>query len=173
MDDSGWTLEFREVWDRAVGAWHDGRRTPEALLNPTDCAFLRAMGCSPQELFDFVDDHLNYAEPDFDTALSLTAIRRDYFLHVQKGQATGQVGSSELIPSKDAEADGIPWLPRILAKARLKLRGELPPDLMYGCGGDRAFLAGVHLTLPAFLQLVRDHENDDRFIVEMVKRRTL
>ena len=33
--------------------------------------------------------------------------------------------------------DGIAWLPRILVKARLKLRGEMPADLMYGCGGDR------------------------------------
>ena len=32
------------------------------------------------------------------------------------------------------------YLPRILAKARAKLRGELDPDIMFCCGGDRNFL---------------------------------
>jgi hypothetical protein len=170
MKDSEWTHEFRQLWNRAVRAWHDGHRSPDTLFNPQDTALLRSLGCSPQELFDCVDDHLTYAEPDFDTVLAITAIRRDYFLNVQQGRATGCVGSSGPLPPKDAEAEGIPWLPRILAKARLKLRGEMPPDLMYGCGGDRAFLAEVNLTAPAFLQLVRDHEHDDRPIIEAVKR---
>jgi hypothetical protein len=65
--------------------------------------------------------------------------------------------------------DGIAWLPRLIAKARLKLRGEMPPDLMYGCGGDRPFLRSVNLTLPQFLELVRDAGNDDRRIIDAVK----
>jgi hypothetical protein len=170
MKDPEWTHEFRQLWNRAVHAWHDGRRSPDTLLNPPDTALLQSLGCSPQELFDFVDDHLTYAEPDFDTVLATTAIRRDYFLNVQQGRPTDRVGSSDSLPPKDAEAAGIPWLPRILAKARLKLRGEMPPDLMYGCGGDRAFLAEVNLTLPAFLQMVRDHEHDDQPVIEAIKR---
>ena len=63
----------------------------------------------------------------------------------------------------------IAWLPRLIAKARLKLRGELPDDLMYGCGGDRSFLAEYPMTLQAFLQLVRDSGEDDRRIIEAVK----
>ena len=46
----------------------------------------------------------------------------------------------------------------------------MPDDLMYGCGGDRQFLAGIHMTLPEFLTLVRDSGTDDRRIIDAVKR---
>jgi hypothetical protein len=54
--------------------------------------------------------------------------------------------------------------------ARIKLAGEMPDDLMYGCGGDRDFLARSNLTLPQFLQLVWDAGNDDRRIIDTVKK---
>ena len=53
---------------------------------------------------------------------------------------TGHTVDMEQLPAKAAQVDGIAWLPRIIAKARAKLRGEMPPDLMYDCGGDRDFL---------------------------------
>jgi hypothetical protein len=74
------------------------------------------------------------------------------------------------LPAKSAAVDGIAWLPRLIVKARLKLRGEMPADLMYGCGGDRPFLRGVNLTLAQFLELVRDAGDDDRKVIEAVKR---
>jgi hypothetical protein len=73
------------------------------------------------------------------------------------------------LPLKTDAVDGIAWLPRLIVKARLKLRGEMPPDLMYGCGGDRLFLRRMGLTLPGFLELVRDSGDDDLAIVEAVK----
>jgi len=57
-----------------------------------------------------------------------------------------------------------------VVKARIKLRGEMDPDLMYGCGGDRPFLRRHHMTLPQFLQLVWDKGDDDRAIVDAVKQ---
>ena len=42
----------------------------------------------------------------------------------------------------------MPYLPRLIAKGRAKLRGELDPDMMFGCGGDRKFLKNhgdIHL----------------------------
>jgi hypothetical protein len=80
------------------------------------------------------------------------------------------VVSSATLPAKTAEVDGIAWLPRIIAKARLKLRGELPPDLMYGCAGDRPFLQKMNLDLPRFLKLVWECGDDTRRIVEAVKK---
>jgi hypothetical protein len=74
------------------------------------------------------------------------------------------------LPLKTDAVDGIAWLPRLIVKARLKLRGEMPPDLMYGCGGDRPFLRRMGLTLSGFLELVRDCGDDDATIVEAVKR---
>jgi len=121
-------------------------------------------------LFDFVDDSLGWDDLDYETVLAVTEIRRAYFLKVMQGKATGRVIPMGTLPAKTAAVDGIAWLPRLIAKARIKLRGEMDPDLMYGCGGDRPFLRQHHMALPQFLQLVWDKGDDDRAIVDAVKR---
>ena len=165
-----WKHELRAVWDRAVSAWQAGRRAPSAMFTPPDVEFLAGIGCTAQELFDFVDDGQRYGEPDFDTTLAVTAIRRDYFLKVMGGQPTGRIVTMESLPAKSAEVDGIAWLPRLIVKARVKLRGEMPADLMYGCAGDRPFLHEMNMDLPGFLKLVWDSGDDDRRIVNAVKQ---
>ncbi|NBR86488.1 MAG: DUF5069 domain-containing protein [Proteobacteria bacterium] len=171
MSDHDWQQEFRNVWIRAVNAWHAGRQRPDTMFNAADRDFLAGIGCSTQELFDFVDDSLRYnGDPDYATSLAVTAIRRDYFLNVMGGKSTGHVATMASLPAKSAEVDGIAWLPRLIVKARLKLRGEMPADLMYGCAGDRPFLRGMNMTLPQFLELVRDAGNDDRRIIDAVKQ---
>lgn len=169
MNDD-WKLELRAVWERGVAAWKAGRNSAQTMFAPADVAFLAGIGCTAQELFDFVDDSLDYDDLDFETALAVTAIRRDYFIYLMHGKPTGRVVPMSELPAKSAEVDGIAWLPRLIAKARLKLRGEMNPDLMYGCAGDRPFLRDHHMTLPQFLQLVRDNGEDDRAIVEAVKK---
>lgn len=171
MSDSDWQTQFRKVWDRAVTAWQAGRRTPGSMFDAADAAFLAGIGCSTQELFDFVDDSLNYdGDPDFATTLAVTAVRRDYFLNVMGGKPSGRTATMGSLPLKSTEVDGISWLPRLIVKARLKLRGEMPAELMYGCAGDRPFLRRMNLTLPKFLELVRDAGTDDRRIVNAVKQ---
>ena len=143
------------------------------MLNRRDLlkssAFLATIGCSTQELFDFVDDSLDYDDVDFETVLAVTAIRREYFLEVMHGRPTGRIVEMSELPAKSAEVDGIAWLPRLIVKARTKLRGEMNPDLMYGCAGDRPFLRKHHMTLPGFLQLVRDQGDNDRAIIDALK----
>ena len=113
---------------------------------------------------------MDYGEPDLETVLDVQRIRRDYFLGILHGKWTGQVVPMSALPLKTEAVDGIAWLPRLIVKARLKLRGEMPPDLMYGCGGDRPFLRRMGFTLPGFLERVRDCGDDDLAIVEAVKR---
>ena len=139
------------------------------MFEARDVAFLASIGCTAQELFDFVDDALAYGDLDCETALAVTAIRRAYFLDVMRGKSTGRVVPMHELPAKSAKVDGIAWLPRLIAKARIKLRGEMDPDLMYGCAGDRPFLREHHMTLPQFLQLVWDMGDDDRAIIDAVK----
>jgi hypothetical protein len=150
-------------------AWQEGRRSPQAMFDTEDAKFLSSIGCTRQELFDFVDDLNRYGEPSLDDALEVARIRRKYFLEVLRGKPADRQASMEELPAKKATVDGIAWLPRLIAKARLKLRGELPDDLMYGCGGDRSFLAEYPMTMPAFLQLVWDSGGDDRRIIEAIK----
>ena len=164
-----WSEQFRAVYDRALSAFRSGRSSVATLCDSADTAFLLSSGCSVQELYDFVEDAVDYGEPDLETVLDVQRIRRDYFLGVLRGEWTGQVVPMSALPLKSDAVDGIAWLPRLIVKARLKLRGEMPPDLMYGCGGDRPFLRRMGLTLPGFLERVRDSGDDDLAIVEAVK----
>jgi hypothetical protein len=78
MDDpmnDDWKQEFRKVWDRGVAAWHQGRRSARTMFSPEDVAFLASIGCTAQELFDFVDDCLDYGDFDYETVLAVTEIR--------------------------------------------------------------------------------------------------
>ena len=168
MSNTPWETEFKAVYNRGAAAWKSGRRSAASMFSDEDTRFLASIGCSTQELFDFVDDFLVYGEPDYETARAVQAIRRDYFTTVLGGKSTGRIASMEDLPSKGASVEGIPWLPRVIEKARLKLRGEMPPDLMYGCGGDRAFFSKVRMTLPQFLELVRDAGTDNRKIINAV-----
>jgi hypothetical protein len=170
MTSEMWERQFKEVYQRGVAAWHDGRQIPGSMFATGDAAFLASMGCTCQELFDFIEDEQNYGEPDFATMKEIQAIRRDYFLNTLGGRYSGQIAAMESLPAKTDAVDGIAWLPRLIEKARLKLRGEMPDDLMYGCAGDRPFLKGVNMTLPQFLVLVRDSGPDNHRIVEAVKR---
>jgi hypothetical protein len=98
-------------------------------------------------------------------------VRRDYFLVVQQAQpSTREVTRKDIPPFAD-ELEGISYLPRIIAKAQAKLRGELDPDLMFGCGGDRKFLREHGEIPPAdFLRQVWAADNDPSRIVAFVKR---
>jgi len=58
-----------------------------------------------------------------------------------------------------------------MAKARAKLRGEMPPEIMYGCGADRPFLRKLGIHPAEFLQIVWDAGHDDQKIIEVVIQR--
>lgn len=170
MSEEAWIQKFRDVHARGLAALAARRHSPATLFPPEDVAFLASIGCSTQELYDFIEDLQDYGEPDLQTALAVQAIRRDYFLNVQGGEASKHTVPMSDLPPKSEAVDGISWLPRLIVKARLKLRGEMPPDLMYGCGGDRPFLRRMRSSLPAFLKLVRDCGDDDRRIIDTLKR---
>jgi hypothetical protein len=168
--NNDWETQFKAVYGRGSTAWMAGRKSAATMFTPEDASFLATIGCTTQELFDFVDDWHRYGEPDFDAARAVAAIRRDYFLNVLQGRPTTARVSMDELPPKTAAVDGIVWLPRLIAKARAKLRGEMPDDLMYGCGGDRECFGNIKMTMPAFLELVRDCGEDTRRIVETVKK---
>ncbi len=171
MNNYDWASQFRKVYDAASTRYSQGNRQPQKLFSPADLEFLASIGCSAQELFDFIDDLARDGEPDYETTLLTTSVRRDYFLLVQNGVPIREPIATGLLPAKTAEVDGIAWLPRIIEKARLKLRGEMSPDLMYGCGGDRPFLRSMNVELAEFLRLVWLCGDDNAKIVQYVKTR--
>jgi hypothetical protein len=74
------------------------------------------------------------------------------------------------LPSKDATVEGIGWLPRIIPKAKAKLRGEMPEDLMFDCGGDRRFFKENKIHPADFLRTVWAAGDDDAEIIAFVKK---
>jgi hypothetical protein len=136
-----WNDRFVNLFDRCVERYRAGDTNfTHYYDHPDDAALLTEIGYKPREFFDFVEDFCEEGNPSPSTALLVAAVRRDYFQTIMKGQPGEKNLTASDIPTFGDELDGIAYLPRILAKARAKLRGELDPDLMYGCGGDRAFL---------------------------------
>jgi hypothetical protein len=170
MNEYDWPIEFRKAHAAGTERYLKGERNPEPIFTPAEKKFLLSIGCTPQEMYDFVDDLQRYGEPAFETALLMTAVRREYFLFVQKGKWSGKTISMDDLPSKKAEVEGIAWLPRLIEKAKAKLRGEMPADLMYGCGGDRPFLREMKTELSDFLRMVWLSNGDDRRVIDFVKR---
>ena len=170
MSDNAWKQQFRQLHSRAVAAWKAGRQSQSALFSPEDLVFLAAIGCSGQEMYDYIEDAVDYGDPDVETAIAIQEVRYDYFDKVLGRKPASRTVPMSSLPAKTDEADGIPWLPRAIAKARLKLRGEMPADLMFDCGGDRGFFRRMGMSPAAFLKLVWDCGDDDRKIIETVKR---
>ena len=170
MNNYSWTETFHRTYDHAVAQYRAGHRAPAAFFTADQTAFLTGLGHSAQELYDFAEDFVKYGEPSFADALLIASARRDYFLVVQKGQITGQQIRMEDLPPKTAAVAGFVWLPRIIAKARAKLRGEMPAELMYGCGGDRDFLKGVQVHPADFLRHVWAAGPEEARIIEFVRR---
>jgi hypothetical protein len=163
---------FRFLYDKAVALYANGNRQAEAYFTPSEQDWLRANGLTPQHLYDYAEDELDGGEPGHGNALAIEFVRRDYFLTEQNGRASATVLDESSLPAKQDEVAGIAWLPRIIPKAKAKLRGELPPSLMYCCGGDRAFFR-AHDILPAeFLTLVWRQWNDEPAIIDWVRRRS-
>lgn len=163
---------FRTLYDKAVRLQASGQTGPETYFSADEQAWLAANGIAPQHLYDYAEDQNNYdGEPGYDRALGIELIRRDYFLNVQQGGASGVTLDAATLPPKDAAVQNIAWLPRLLPKARAKLKGELPASLMYCCGGDRNFFKTHDIQPAEFLSLVWRNLDNDQATIDWVLRR--
>jgi len=171
MPNYTWDSYFVELFDACVDEMDEGNHDFEAWFSDEDQDFLKAIGCREREFFDFVDDNVSSGgeDPTAIAALLIAAVRRDYFLTIQNGVSSLKIVTPAELPAKTAELDGIVWLPRILGKARAKLRGEMHPDMMFGCGGDRAFLAKYDIHPADFLRVVWAAGDDDQKVLAYVK----
>jgi len=164
-----WEQRFSKLFQGAVEKYQGGHQKAAGLVDERGQKFLASIGHTVQEFFDFVEDFAKAGEPTLETALNIATVRRDYFLKQQNGVATARRISMEALPSKDAEVDGIGWLPRLIPKAEAKLRGEMPPDLMYGCGGDRKFFKTHQIDPAEFLRKVWEARGNKAAVVAWVK----
>jgi hypothetical protein len=171
MKHYNYPATFQALWQKAVDHYRGGNKDISTYFNKDELVFLASIGANAQEIFDFAEDYVVGGEPDFTTVALIHDVRRAYFKEVQKGLASEQMLDPENLPGKDSEAAGIRWLPRIIVKAKAKLRGELHPDVMYSCGGDRGFLKEKDIHAAEFLRVVWENEDNDQAIINWVSQR--
>jgi hypothetical protein len=165
---ASWIDELKKLYDEAVNRYQNSQRGHEHVIPKTGHQFLDSIGTSAQELYDFVEDWVDDGEPPFSTVASITEVRREYFLTVQQGKRSEHNVDTSALPSGGEELGGYRWLPRIIAKARAKFRGEMSPDIMYGCGADRPFLRKVGMDPAEFLRLVWKAGEDKHVVLDGV-----
>lgn len=173
MKHYDFTAKFHALYNQAVARYAAGHRGAETMFSADEVAFLRENGITAQHMYDYAEDHNNYnGEPGFDLALSIELVRRDYFLNVQHGRPSPTVLEEPSLPAKTETVRGIEWLPRIIPKARAKLKGELPASLMYCCGGDRKFFKAHDILPSEFLTLIWRSELNNAAIIDWVAKRS-
>lgn len=164
--------QLGELYEKAGQLYASGKRGADTYFNATERAFLAANGLTAQNLYDYAEDDTGGSGPGWDKALAIETVRRDYFLNAQNGKPSGKTIDQEKMPAKTDAIKGIEWLPRIIPKTKAKLRGELPPSLMYCCGGDRRFFQEHDIHPAEFLSLVWRNENNDAATVDWVVKRS-
>jgi len=171
MNPYDYQKRLKEIWTHAVERYRDGNREPDSYFDEATLEELASIGLKTMDVYDYAEDFVAGGEPDFETFLMVCEARRDYFLTVQGGSPSERTLDTSTIPPKDAEVRGIVWLPRIRPKAIAKLRGELPPETMYGCGGDRKFFKTNRIHPAEFLRAVWAYEDDEAKLIDWVESR--
>lgn len=171
MDHYSYQKTLQTLWEKAVERYRAGQRGAASYFSPEELEFLAGIGVTAQEVYDYAEDYANGGDPDFPNMATVLDIRRAYFLEVQGGVPSGHAIDMDQLPPKDAAVEGISWLPRMIPKAQAKLRGEMPPELMYGCGGDRRFFRENNLHPAEFLRKTWECGEDTASLIAWVKRR--
>ncbi|MEM6883594.1 MAG: hypothetical protein AAF571_01085 [Verrucomicrobiota bacterium] len=169
MKNVNWSSSFKTIYEKAVSQYKAGQRGSDTYFDASEKEFLKSIGHTAQEIYDFAEDGVTRGEPDYETALLVAAVRRDYFIVVMEGKASDKIVAPGDLTGKDVAEEGIVWLPRIIEKAEAKLKGEMDPDLMYGCGGDRDFFKQNNVHAADFLRNVWASDGDRQKIIDYVK----
>lgn len=170
MNHYQWDSTFTELFERCLVRYRSGDEDFTGYYSDDDLSFLSSIGYKPRELFDFVEDFGDGGEPSLTTAVMIASVRRDYLRFIMNGELSSHEIQPDELPGKTEELEGFVWLPRIIMKARGKLRGELDPNIMYCCGGDRNFLRTNNIAPADFLRAVWSSGDDDSKIVEFVRQ---
>jgi hypothetical protein len=161
-------LELSRIWQLAVELYQSGHTTAATFPIDEEIPGLENVGLTKMDVFDYAEDWCLHQEPDFLTFLLVHYERWKYFTEIQQSVASSDRLDASKLPGKEEATEGIVWLPRILPKARAKLRGELPPEVMYGCGGDRHFFQANHVHPAQFLSVIRELGDNDQAIIDWV-----
>lgn len=167
-----WNDRFMQVFTDAVCRFHEQTRVAvDQFFLPEEKALLEEIGYSPHEMYDYVKDYATLGEPSPSTVLLIAAVRRSFFVMVQRCIAGSALLNEADIPRESEEYQDIAYLPRIIRKAEAKLYGTLPRSVMYYCAKDRNFLRKHGDIHPAdFLDVVWTAKGNKQMVVSYVLR---
>ncbi len=168
MVNYDYQIKLQKVWEHGVKAYREGAKSADSMFDDHQEQFLASIGQTTQEMFDYCEDYASGSEPGFGDVAAVAYVRRAYFLQVQHGGKSQNQLDPDTLPSKQDELYGVVWMPRIIVKAHAKLRGELHPNIMYGCGGDRRFLREHDIHPADLLSAVWRLENDTEAIAKWI-----
>ena len=175
MNEYEWAEQFRQVWDRGVAAYKSGNGKPQTLFNRTRQRISWPLSAAPTRSSLIL--WRIFAEAANQSMIQCYWSRLPAEIIFTPCSTVSHPGKSfhGSAPSQErGNSAGIAWLPRLIVKAQAKLRGEMPAELMYGCGGDRPFLHGINTHLADFLRLVWAVDGDQQkvlaFVREQIKR---
>ncbi|MEO0510693.1 MAG: DUF5069 domain-containing protein [Verrucomicrobiota bacterium] len=171
MNHYNYQTSLKQIWTDAVAKYEAGNREPENYFDEDTLADLASVGLNTMDVYDYAEDYVSGGEPDFETFLMVCEARRDYFFTEQKGELSSNRLDSLTLPAKSEAIEGIVWLPRIMPKALAKLRGELPPETMYGCGGDRRFFKENSIHPAEFLRASWAYQDEPERLIKWVLAR--
>jgi hypothetical protein len=170
MDDYDWVDHVKQLYEKALQQYQAGNRKVTTYFTKVEQAELASIGGRAVELYDYAED---VDQLSWETALLILSVRRDYFLQVQQGELSSGLLRIEEFPAKQDQLDGIAWLPRLILKAKTRLSGQLPSELMYNCGGDRKFFREHRIHPADFLRFIWTAKGDEACILDYVKRSKL
>lgn len=166
-----WNDSFMAMFRHAVERYHERPQTPaESFFLPDEQNLLKEIGYTPEEMHGYVQDYAVLGDPSPSTILLIAAARRSFFLISQRGiSGKAKPVTNADLPTENDEYQGIPYLPRIISKAKAKLYGTLDPGLMYYCAKDRQFLREHGDIHPAdFLYLTWNTHGDRQQMITAV-----
>ena len=103
-----WKPRFRELYEAAQQRYRDGRATTTTIFEPDEVYFLATIGCSSRELFDFVEDSINWEDVEYDQVEGVTALRRDHFVNTLRGEPARTQIDPDKIPPKRMKSTALP-----------------------------------------------------------------
>lgn len=166
-----WNDQFLKIFREAVDRYHTTLRAqPASLFEAAETEFLESIGYSAEEMYAYIADYAMTGEPTPSTSLLIASVRRAFFLTAQRGiRGNAKPITAADLPSELDEFQEIPYLPRIIRKAEVKLFGTLEPSLMFYNAEDRQFLREHGNIPPAdFLNLVWLAHGDKQKVVSAV-----
>lgn len=167
-----WNDRFMSMFTEMVARYHEQEVVQgERFVLQHERELLESIGYTSQEMFDYVREYARLGDPGPSTILLIAAVRRSFFLTVQRGIVGSERLNESDFPREEERMQDIAYLPRMIRKAEAKLYGTLPSGMMYYCAKDRAFLREHGDIHPAdFLYVVWGTHGDRQKVISYVLR---